>query len=181
MLAGSVGMMVWGGPRRRIHGVLGFLALQGSSLLLCALTPSAVLVAVSAFGVMLSIPLIQSCGQTLMQQKVATEIQGRVHAAGSALAGGGVMLAYVLAGPLSDHLFEPLMSAQGALAGSAGQWIGTGPGRGIALLFALLGLQTLALVLVGVLRPSILLMEEQLPDLGASAARTGSAQPAASA
>ena len=31
------------------------------------------------------------------------------------------------------------MASDGALAGSVGQWIGSGPGRGIALLFIVMG------------------------------------------
>ena len=36
-----------------------------------------------------------------------------------------------LGGVLADHIFEPLLAGQGALAGSIGKLIGTGQGRGI--------------------------------------------------
>ena len=38
-------------------------------------------------------------------------------------------MAYVVAGSLADRIFEPLMAADGLLAGSVGQILGVGPGR----------------------------------------------------
>jgi len=48
-------------------------------------------------------------------------------------------LAYPLAGPLAEHVFEPLLATNGALAGTIGRIIGVGPGRGIGLLFVVVG------------------------------------------
>ncbi|ADO71983.1 MFS transporter [Stigmatella aurantiaca] len=181
MLLGSVAMMVWGGPRRRIVGVLGFFVVQGLSLFAAAWAPSVVLVAVSAFGVLLSFPIIQSCGVTIMQNKVPKAILGRVHSASSSLAGGGVLLAYLVAGPLADQVFEPLMTGQGALATQLGPFLGTGPGRGIALLFGLIGLETVAVALLGALRPSIRLMEDRLPDQSLGTGHLSPSSPSPSA
>ena len=46
-----------------------------------------------------------------------------------------IPVAYIVASPLADRIFEPLMAADGLLAGSVGQIIGAGPSRGIGLLF----------------------------------------------
>ena len=48
--------------------------------------------------------------------------------------------AYLLAGPLADRVFEPMLVADGALSGSVGQIIGVGSGRGIGLIFVLMGI-----------------------------------------
>src|SRR5690606_22451297 len=48
-------------------------------------------------------------------------------------------LAYLLAGPLADDLFEPMLADGGALASTVGRVIGVGPGRGIAFLYVMLG------------------------------------------
>ena len=50
-----------------------------------------------------------------------------------------VPIAYILVGPLADNVFEPLMADSGRLATSFGELIGTGPGRGYALFFSVLG------------------------------------------
>jgi hypothetical protein len=48
-------------------------------------------------------------------------------------------IGFSLSGPLSDHVFGPLLSTRGTLAHSVGMLIGVGPGRGIGLLFICLG------------------------------------------
>ena len=56
-------------------------------------------------------------------------------------------MAYVVAGPLADGVFEPLLRPGGSLSGSIGTLIGTGAGRGTALLIATLGVGTLLLAI----------------------------------
>ncbi len=73
-------------------------------------------------------------------------------------------LAYLLAGPLADMVFEPLLAADGSLAGSVGPIIGIGPGRGIALLFIVMGIIKVTVSLGGYLYPRIRLVEDELPD-----------------
>ena len=73
-------------------------------------------------------------------------------------------LAYVLAGPLADRVFEPLLSAGGPLAGSVGQLMGTGAGRGIGLLFVIMGIIKIAVVLVSCSDSHIRYVEDELPD-----------------
>ncbi len=62
-------------------------------------------------------------------------------------------LAYPVAGPLADHVFEPLLGEGGMLAGSVGQVIGVGPGRGIGLLFIVSGCLIVLMALVVQLEP----------------------------
>ena len=52
----------------------------------------------------------------------------------------GYVAAFVLAGPLADKVFEPLLRADGPLAGSVGTAFGTGQGRGTALLVTAMGI-----------------------------------------
>ncbi|MCY1079000.1 MFS transporter [Archangium lansingense] len=169
MVVGSVAMMAWGGPQRRIHGVLGFLLLQGVFLLVGSLQASAPLVAAGAFGVLLSVPLITACDQSIWQRLVPTDIHGRVMAVHSAVSGASVPVAYLLAGPLADSLFEPWMAPGGTLAASAGQLIGVGQGRGIALLFAVLGFGTFLFVSLGALSASLRRVEDAAPEPSAPA------------
>ncbi|RKH58461.1 MFS transporter [Corallococcus aberystwythensis] len=165
MLAGSLVMLAWGGTRRRVWTVLGFVWLQGLFLGLGALRASPWVVGAGAFGVLFTLPVIMGCNQTLWQRKVPTGLQGRVFAVHSALSGVAIPIAYLLSGPLADHVFEPLMAAGAPWASALGPWVGgAGPGRGIALLLLLLGLATLLLVAACTLLPGIRRVEQVLPD-----------------
>ncbi|WP_338268618.1 MFS transporter [Corallococcus caeni] len=164
MLAGSLLLLAWGGARG-VWTVLGFVLLQGLFMGLGASRASAWGVGAGAFGVLFTVPVIMSCNQTLWQRKVPTGLQGRVFAVHAALSGGAIPAAYLLSGPLADHVFEPMMAVGSPLASALGPWVGgTGPGRGIALFFLLLGAATVLLVAACTLLPSVRRVEQALPD-----------------
>ena len=140
MLAGSLVMGAWGGPKRRIHGVLGFVGLGGLALFAHGLTPSPWLIAVMAPSFLFVIPVVSGSFMAILQTRTPPDVQGRVFATVRMLSMVSVPLAYFLAGPLADRVFEPAMAPGGPLAGSLGAWIGTGDGRGIALMFMVSGL-----------------------------------------
>jgi DHA3 family macrolide efflux protein-like MFS transporter len=73
-------------------------------------------------------------------------------------------LASLVAGPLADYLFEPLLVVGGPLTGTIGKLIGVGPGRGIGLLFIVMGILTMLTAAVGYLYPRLRMVEEELPD-----------------
>lgn len=164
MLIGSLVMMVWGGPKRLMHGVLGFHALSGIGLLLAGFQPSVVLFAVAAFVYFFSLPISNSCSQALWQRKVDPSVQGRVFAIRRLVGWSALPLAYLVAGPLSDYVFEPALAPGGALAGTAGRLLGVGEGRGIALLFVIMGGFSLLLSAVGMLHPRLRRIEDELLD-----------------
>jgi DHA3 family macrolide efflux protein-like MFS transporter len=164
MLAGSGVMVAWGGPRQRIFGVLGFVFLQGLLMFVGAARPSALLVGVAAFGLLFAVPLISGCSQTVWQRKVPADVQGRVLAVKTAVAGVAMPLAFLLAGPLADGVFEPLMAQNGALASTVGSLLGVGRGRGVALLFIVLGCLMIAAAIIGYNYPRLRRVEAELPD-----------------
>ncbi|HVG18804.1 MAG TPA: MFS transporter [Blastocatellia bacterium] len=165
MLFGGLVMSTWGGPRRRIHGVLGFQLLSGLSFILAGLRPSAALVAVAAFFFFFSLPFINGSSQAIWQVKIPTDVQGRVFAVRRMIAWSSVPLAYLSAGPLAEYVFEPLLASGGPLAGSVGRVIGVGPGRGIGLLFIILGVLTLLIVCCGYSYPRLRLLEDEVGDM----------------
>jgi hypothetical protein len=57
------------------------------------------------------------------------------------------------------------MAKGGPLAGSIGRWLGTGPGRGVALFLSLQGICTLILLLVCCLYRPLRRLEEETPDV----------------
>jgi hypothetical protein len=173
MLAGSFLMSVWGGPRRRVWGILSFLLLQGIVLPLGGLSPSAPLIALGGFLFLFASPMITGCSQALWQSKVAPDLQGRVFAVRRMIAWSTLPLAYLVAGPLADRVFEPLLAVGGPLAGSVGRLIGVGKGRGIGLLFIVLGLFVLLVVAGATRYPRLVRLEEELPDALASSGDAG--------
>ncbi|HEX2189662.1 MAG TPA: MFS transporter [Longimicrobiaceae bacterium] len=182
MLAGSLILSVWGGPRRKIHGVLAAAGLGGLSQLLLGLHPSLPVWAAGVFGVLFTVPFVSGLVSAVMMRKVAPEVQGRVFATIQMVAMSSAPVAYLVAGPLADHVFEPLLRPGGALAGTVGSVIGVGPGRGMGLMIVLTGAAMVAAVAVGFLNPRIRNLEEELPDAVEPPAPppAGSPEPAAS-
>jgi DHA3 family macrolide efflux protein-like MFS transporter len=164
MLLGTLVMSAWGGPKRRIHGVLGFLMISGFFMMGLGLRPSLVLIAIAGFGAMFTMPIINGSSQAIWQTKVAPDVQGRVFSVRRMIAWSAIPLAYLVAGPLADRVFNPLLVEGGALASSVGQVIGVGPGRGAGLLFIIAGLLSAVVAAIGYLYPRVRLVEDELPD-----------------
>ncbi|MGB3293326.1 MAG: hypothetical protein WBB01_10095, partial [Phormidesmis sp.] len=93
-----------------------------------------------------------------------------------AIAGAARPLAYGIAGPLADSIFEPLMATDGPLAGTLGRLIGVGPGRGIGLLFIVIGAAIMWATVAAYRNPRLRFVEDELPD--AIAPHTPSNSPA---
>lgn len=164
MLLGSLAMSAWGGPRRRVRGVLHFEFLSGLCFILIGLRPAFWPIALGVFGAHCTIAVIFGSNQAIWQRKVAPEVQGRVFATQQMMAKAAMPLAYLLAGPLAEWVFEPWLSADGALAASVGAIVGIGPGRGIGLLFMVMGMVKMGVALAGSLNPRVRLVEDELPD-----------------
>lgn len=165
LVAGSVAMSIWGGPSRRIHGVLTFTIVLGFAVCLGALLPNVLLIGMAAFIFSFSSAVINGSNRVIWQMKVQPDLQGRVLAFESMVATSTLPIAYVLAGPLADHVFEPLLVRHGVLAGSAGVVVGVGHGRGIAFLLFCLGVLTLIIGAAGYLQPRLRKVETELPDV----------------
>jgi hypothetical protein len=162
---GSASLAAWGGPRRRITGLAGFALPLGLFLCLGALRPSVPLIAIAAVGFTFCFTIVDGTNRSILQLEVAPNVQGRVFATYNMVSGGVLAVSYLLAGPLADHIFEPLMQSSvamqrrstldGRLADLAGSVIGTGPGRGMALLMLLIGLVMLITSVAAYLQPSL--------------------------
>lgn len=164
MVAGSLAMGAWGGPRRKLDGIVVFTALGGLAMALHSLAASPWLIGVVAPLFLFTMPFVNGSVYTLMQLKVPGEALGRVSAAAQMVFQAALPAGALLAGPLSDEVFEPLLQPGGALAGSVGAVIGTGPGRGIALLFAVVGVLLILLGFAARLVRPLYRLEELLPD-----------------
>jgi len=164
MLVGTLLMSAWGGPKKRIYGVLIFKTLAGLAIMGVGLFQSIPLIALATFFYYLPFPLVNGSDQAIWQRKVPPEVQGRVFSIRRMLAHSMIPLAYLTAGPLSDKVFKPLLSLNGSLASSLGQFFGVGPSRGMGLLIFLMGLFIVVLTVMTALNPRVRNMEEELPD-----------------
>jgi MFS transporter, DHA3 family, macrolide efflux protein len=165
LLAGSLILSVWGGPKHRIRGILMLWTLQGLLLIVACVQANLVLIAIMLFGLLLTAPIIQGCSQVIWQSKTPIDVQGRVFAVRRMIAFSCTPLAYLLVGPLVDKVFTPALSEGGALAGSVGRIIGVGPGRGISFLFICLGVLGVIAATSGALYPRLRNVEHELPDV----------------
>jgi MFS transporter, DHA3 family, macrolide efflux protein len=164
VLAGSVAMSIWGGPKSRVKAVLRFNLMQSACLILAGLYLNIPVITAALFLISASFPIINNCSQAVWQTKVAPDVQGRVFATRRMIAMIFVPIAYLGAGPLADQIFEPLMDVNGPLASNIGWLVGTGPNKGIGLLFILLGVAMVLEVVAGYWYPRLRRVEQELPD-----------------
>jgi len=163
-LVGSLVMSIWGGPQRGMHAVFSVMLLSGLCMLVAGVGTSIFLLGTAIFLCSFSMPILSACTQVIFQRKVAPHVQGRIFALRGGITSASLPLAYLVAGPLADYVFEPLMAPNGLLAGSVGQLIGVGPGRGIGLMFMVMGIFTMMVTVVAYHYPRLRLVEDELPD-----------------
>ncbi|MCP6762151.1 MAG: MFS transporter [Fischerella sp. CENA71] len=164
MLVGTLVVTTRKGPTRQIYTILGFQMLGGLCILVTGLRTSAPLIAVAAFLFAFGSPIINCSSQVIWQRKVAPEVQGRVFALEQMIVGSLQPVAYIVSGPLADRVFEPLMAANGLLAASLGQIIGVGKGRGIGLLFIVMGIISMLISVIAFQYRHLRFLEDELLD-----------------
>lgn len=165
MFMGGALMSILGGPRQRIYGVLGPGILLGIALMLIGLRPNTVLVTGGMFIALMTVPIISGSDEAIWQSKVSLTVQGRVFAAKNAITTAVLPIAALIAGPMAEFVFEPLLTADGALSQTIGRVIGTGTGRGIGLLFIVLGIIVTFIAGAGLFYPRLRYIENELPDI----------------
>ncbi len=163
LLLGSLIMSLWGGTQRRAEGMIGFVMLSGISLFLFGLRPSAILTTLALFGVGLAVAFINTHWQIIIQTKVGYELQGRVFSINQMLA--SILAPFsALAGTLADNVFEPMLKEGGLLYDSLGRLVGTGAGRGMGLMFIIIGAIEFIWGFIGLKYKPLRYMEDILPD-----------------
>lgn len=171
-------MSAWGGPKRRVYGILGFCPLIGVGSVLMGLKPSVPLIAIASVVIFFGAPVITASSQAIWQSRVRPEIQGKVFAIRRMVSHFTVPVAFFAAGPLAERLFEPLMVSGGSLADTAvGSVLGVGPGRGIGLLFILLGVLIVVATTAGFFSSHLRNVEEAEPAGGNGGSDSGGDRP----
>jgi DHA3 family macrolide efflux protein-like MFS transporter len=80
LLVGGLVMSLWGGPKHRIYGILGFEMLVSLCTVLIGLRSSALLTGIAVLLYFICIEVSDACSLALWQSKVAPDFQGRVFA-----------------------------------------------------------------------------------------------------
>ena len=129
-IVGSVAVSAWGGPKKRVRGTMAAIAGAGLGVAVAGLRPSLLIVGVAAFVLMAMVPIANTASQVLWQLKVPPAMQGRVFAIRRMISQAIAPIAILLAGPLADNVFEPLLAEDGALAGTVGRSSAPASGAG---------------------------------------------------
>ncbi|HEU0299449.1 MAG TPA: hypothetical protein VFR37_08350, partial [Longimicrobium sp.] len=175
LLLGGLALSAWGGPRSKVLGLVAGQLLIAASLVGLGLRPSLPLVAAALFLHLLVAPLAQSSSQAIWLSKTPQQMMGRVFAIRRMIALSTLPVATLAAGPLAERVFNPLLLPGGALEHSVGRVLGVGPGRGIALMYVLIGAFVVAITLVLYASPRMRRLEEEVPDAAPARPAPGAA------
>lgn len=91
--------------------------------------------------------MVEAAEQTILQKVVPPERQGRVFGFAQSVEQAASPVTSFLIGPIAQLVFIPFMTT-GAGVSLIGDWFGSGPDRGLALLFTVAGLIGLIVTLV---------------------------------
>lgn len=162
VVVGSLVLGSWGGPKDRVVGVYVPIFAMGIGLSLTGLRPSVLLIVIGILVMNGTHPIAGGSSQAIWQSKVPPNLLGRVFAIRQVSAIIASPPAFLLAGWLADRVFEPLMAdATGPLAAL----VGSGPGRGMGLMFLLVGVFVMGVVMWAWRHPRIHNLETEVPDL----------------
>lgn len=161
---GGVVMSAWGGFKRRVNGVLLGWMLAGVAMIWLGVSRGLVMWVAAQIFNGLVIPLVNTSNQSIWQAKVAPDLQGRVFSARRLIAWFTQPIAPIIGGTLADFAFEPAFRSAGFLPTTFSWLVGTGPGAGMGLLFALCGIFAIMVGLSGYFIPAIRQAETILPD-----------------
>ncbi|WP_433119630.1 amino acid adenylation domain-containing protein [Micromonospora sp. CA-246542] len=163
-LLGSLTMGLWGGTPRRATGMILFMGVASLAMAVVGVGVHPVFAVAGMFALTFAESLIDGHWIALIQTKVGFDLQGRVLSIFITVMMLTMPVGYLVVGPLAEHHVQPLLEPGGALAGTVGAVIGTGPGRGLALLVVLSGLLQLGWAIRGWCNPTLRLIEDDLPD-----------------
>lgn len=109
--------------------------------------PSVIPLAIGMFIYLCLIPVVEASEQTIIQKVIPPERQGRVFGFAQSIEQAASPITAFLIGPLAQFTFIPFMT-NGAGVDLIGSWFGTGPARGMALIFTITGIIGLIVTLI---------------------------------
>ena len=167
-LIASLVTAVWGTPKNHVKVIFGFGLLFILSGMAIGLRPSLPLVITAAFFMNFALPFMNAATQAIWLRKTPVAIQGRVFAARRLAVLSVMPLSFLIAGPLGEKVFEPLLDQDSPLQRYLRLLVGPGRGRGLALVFIAAGLLTMLVQLGLYLYSPVRRIESDLPDISHS-------------
>jgi len=166
-IGGAILMGAWGGTRPRIHTIMPGIVVAGLFFAGAGVARHPVTLGIALIGLMLPMPMVNAALDSLLQAKVAPDVQGRVFATVGQLAMLFSPISYLLAGPLADRVFEPAVGGEAwsAVAPLVGSQAGSGMGLMAVIAGSLVALTGLAFYLM----PAVRQAEATLPDFAPAA------------
>ncbi len=151
-----------------MHTVMFAIVAAGLFIGLAGVARNAPTIGASLFLLSFALAFTNAPFMSILQAKVAPDVQGRVFAAYMQVAMLLQPLAFVMAGPLADRVFEP---ARREPVWQSIVWlVGDRPGAGMAMMFVIAGALILALSLAVYAVPAVRHLETELPDHPATVA-----------
>ncbi len=139
LIAGSVAMSVLPRTPHPARWIGGATVVTGVAVIVGGFVPRGPTIIVAAFAFFCGLPVLNSVAQTIWQETVDPAWHGRVFSTRRMLSQSCMPAACLLAAPLAQHVFEPMLRPGGALTGTVGRLIGVGPGHGTGLLLGICG------------------------------------------
>ena len=113
IVVGGVVMMIWGGTRPRIHGIMLGLIFRGVWLAVYGLVRTPPMLGLAMFFIFFSSALVDASFMSILQLKVPPHMQGRIFALLFQLMYIANPLSLLLTGPLVDNVLEPAVGSPG--------------------------------------------------------------------
>lgn len=174
-IAGGLAVTAWAGSKNKTRTYLISVML---SFVVCdaimAISTSAAGWIAAGLLAEVSIAFIVSPYFAIWQEKVPTDIQGRVFAMREMVQVTSQPVGYLAGGLLADYLFEPFMLGGSGLAAALAGLVGVGPGSGMGLMFLFTSLFGGLTGLLGLLSPAIRRLDIEMDS--AANEITGSAE-----
>ena len=153
LLAGSLLAALVKPVKKRIPLIFITTGLIFSGSIIQSLTSRPWLWCAAAFGSYLLAAVMNVNLDTMMREKVPTEMQGRVFSAKSTLQNFTIPVSLLLGGILADTVFEPFMMTESPAQRMLSGLFGTGKGSGIGLMFFIVGIAGMAVSFTRLRKP----------------------------
>lgn len=162
VLIGGILMMIWGGTRPRIHGIMIGILFRALCLIIYGIVRTPLSLGIASFFLLFANPLIDASFLSVMQNKTPPDMQGRVFALLMQLMYIAQPLSILLTGPFVDRILEPAIESPGWAV--VAPLVGSQPGSGMGLLLVVAGALMLIMTAVVYAIPQTRSMEDDLPD-----------------
>ncbi len=113
IVVGGIIMMVWGGTRPRIHGIMIGLLIRSVWLGIYGIVRTPLMLGIALFFIFFTSPLVDASFMSILQAKVPPGMQGRVFAILFQMMYIANPLSLLITGPLADDVLEPAVGQPG--------------------------------------------------------------------